>query len=820
MPELKVIWHIRLGIELSPMEGLKMIQSIAGIRFKGAAFSNQTTFEPFIFTNDQGKRQPKRICLAYGKNGSGKSTISRAIISASGSELPEIVSAELLDANGKSIVLSKEQANNVMVFNEDYTRRNVQLREDGLSTIVMFGGMGDLTIKIEEATTVYKKAQENEEIQAKVKRRYEDSSDVLSPKKYLNQIQTLLKGDANWAGREREIKGTKQNAPVGVDSYKQFVQSQPKQSKAELEKSYKEKLIGLQKARSGASTIETKVQTTFALNYDEATVISQLAAEIENPVLSEREQFLLTLAQAGKNDRLEEIKSTFSNDNVDICPFCLQKIDVKQKQFLIEGIAKVLSKAVDEHKNELRTLTIPEISISFEPFSALNEKTIEQCKSKLELLNTAIQESNQRVEEKIQNVYTPIVKINFGIKPRYDDFIAAMKALEQSRIEYNKKISNTTPLVTELAQINASLAYYEIIDAYTTFLKQDKEYKMETEKWNALSELTGAAKDELDRLEATKKNIKVARDVINDSLQYVFFSPNRLSIEIENDVYTLRSNGKNVKPANVSVGERNIISLCYFFASIMMNREPDKAYSEEFLIVIDDPISSFDLENRVGIMSFLKSQLSKYLCGNDNSKLLLMTHDLPSFFDFEKMIGEIMKSFKNGNGSDNGYNLCELTYQNLLDFKYKKRHEYTTLIEDIYRYANGDVSDIEPVIGNMMRRALEAFSTFEYKKGIEDISLDHDILSSMGNSEYEKYFENLMYRLILNGASHNEESVRSLTDINFYDVISTEEKQRTAKDILCLINALNSKHLKAHLSAISGAIESVDKWCENIKAPA
>ena len=117
-----------------------------------------------------------------------------------------------------------------------------------------------------------------------------------------------------------------------------------------------------------------------------------------------------------------------------------------------------------------------------------------------------------------------------------------------------------------------------------------------------------------------------------------------------------------------------------------------------------------------------------------------------------------------------------------MDFKYKKRHEYTTLIEDIYRYAIGDVREIEPVIGNMMRRALEAFSTFEYKKGIEDISLDRDILSSMGNSEYEKYFENLMYRLILNGASHNEESARSLTDINFYDVISTEEKQRTAKD--------------------------------------
>ena len=526
-----------------------MIQSIAGIRFKGAAFSNQTTFEPFIFTNDQGKRQPKRSCLAYGKNGSGKSTISRAIIRASGSELPEIVSAELLDSDGKPIVLSEEQANNVVVFNEDYTRRNVQLREDGLSTIVMFGGMGDLTIKIEEATTAYKKAQENEDIQEKIKKRYEDSSDVLSPKKYLNQIQSSLKGDANWAGREREIKGTKQNAPVGTDAYKQFVQSQPKRSKAELEKSYSEKLVELQKARSGASKIETKVQTSFDLSYDENenTVIRQLAAEIENPELSEREQFLLTLAQKGKHERLEEIKSTFSNDEIDTCPFCLQKIDSMQKQFLIDGITKVLSKAVEEHKKVLRALKMQEITINFEPFSALNDKAIEQCKNKLELLNAAIQESNQRVEEKSLNVYTPISNVNFGIKSKCDGFIAAMKALEQSRIEYNRKISDTEPLVTELTQINAAIAYYEITDAHTTYLKQDKEYKVETAKWEVLSGITATAKSDLDKLEAAKKNIKVARDVINDSLQYVFFSPNRLSIEIENDVYILKSNGKKRK---------------------------------------------------------------------------------------------------------------------------------------------------------------------------------------------------------------------------------------------------------------------------------
>ena len=41
----------------------------------------------------------------------------------------------------------------------------------------------------------------------------------------------------------------------------------------------------------------------------------------------------------------------------------------------------------------------------------------------------------------------------------------------------------------------------------------------------------------------------------------------------------------------------------------MQNKEPSKAYEDEYLIVIDDPISSFDFENKVGIMSFLNYQL-------------------------------------------------------------------------------------------------------------------------------------------------------------------------------------------------------------------
>ena len=49
-----------------------------------------------------------------------------------------------------------------------------------------------------------------------------------------------------------------------------------------------------------------------------------------------------------------------------------------------------------------------------------------------------------------------------------------------------------------------------------------------------------------------------------------------------------------------------------------------------------------------------------------------------------------------------------------------------------------------------MRQMLEAFSTFQYKKGFDDISTDQSILALLPEDVYKTYFENLMYRLILN----------------------------------------------------------------------
>ena len=145
-------------------------------------------------------------------------------------------------------------------------------------------------------------------------------------------------------------------------------------------------------------------------------------------------------------------------------------------------------------------------------------------------------------------------------------------------------------------------------------------------------------------------------------------------------------------------------------------------------------------------------------------------------------------------------------------FKYKKRQEYTELIKLIYKYGCGNAGEYDIIIGNIMRQALEAFATFEFKKGIEAVSTDEIILAKMCN-EHKSYFKNLMYRIVLNNGSHREEQTRSM-EIDFLSVISEAEKRRTAKEIICFIYLLNKTHLLAHLGDVS---ITIDKWCEEIK---
>lgn len=135
---------------------------------------------------------------------------------------------------------------------------------------------------------------------------------------------------------------------------------------------------------------------------------------------------------------------------------------------------------------------------------------------------------------------------------------------------------------------------------------------METEKENEANlKKVKKLKEEISLKQASLANVEIALDLINSYLQYIFYDKSRIYLVASENTYKIMSRGQPVKPSSLSVGEKNIISLCYFFSTLFKNQNIENLFKNESLLVLDDPLSSFDFENKVGVYSFLRYILNE-----------------------------------------------------------------------------------------------------------------------------------------------------------------------------------------------------------------
>lgn len=792
-----------------------MIEDIASIKIKGGIFETETDLPIF----EKEKTQKPNFSLIYGKNGSGKSTISRGFRKITGDEELQIESMELLDADGSTIEVCEEEKNNTYVFNEEFIEDNIKIEDDGLSAIVVMGAVKDVDDNIKQIQPTYEKSLSEAQAQKEVFNKYSDSDNNLCPEYYINKMQEALKGDNSWASRDAKIRNNKTNSKVRRNTYTQFVELHPTKSRDELVLVYDATMKKLEAAKSGSKRIETVVPTLETFEDTENDIVNLLKEKIEKPVLSEREKSLFHILQDDNgNQKLTNIKNHFTGPQKITCPFCFQDVDEKYADDLVQSIEKILSKKVEEHQGKLLKARLSIFEVNLVAFNELSPEKVKECETKIGVLNSSIEQVNELINQKIENVYKPILNEGFCLKNKYDECVASLEELEEARKSFNEKTTATKPLIKELTNVNNEIAYYDLKELYEKYQKQIAEKKTEEEKSNKLNQTANDLRKKIEVLEQEKKNARIAMKAINDDLAYIFFSKTRLRIDYDHDKYVLYSHERLVEPGNVSVGERNAIGLCYFFNRIMENKDEEKVFNSKYLLVIDDPVSSFDMENRIGILSYLKYKLGQYLKGNDKSKFLLFTHDMQTFYDMRHFVLELLSS-KYKNGASKYVRDWELKNKSVDKIDIQKRNEYTALLGTVFDYADAEEIDTQysVSIGNVMRKVMEAFGTFVYKKGMAQLSTDESIMANL-SKEDQAYYENLMYRLVLNTGSHMEEKVKTIDDMNFFDYISDADKRRTARDVICFLYKINPLHVKAHLQGKENAVEKIEMWCEAISA--
>lgn len=791
-----------------------MLKDISIIDIQGGRFITATKLPILKSTNSSFAK----VSILYGRNGSGKSTIAKAFRKIKGEAITTHTHTEVLNNEAQPVTLSDEDRARIFVFDEDFVTNNVRIEGRGLGSIVMLGEQADLTAQIEQAEIELAKAEKKFKMSADLLQEYQTETNPKAPKFYNKKIYKVLQNDEGWAGRERKIQSARKNSSVNDETYKKIVALHPHKSKSELFRDFDDKMKKLEIAKSGAAKIDKVVPTipeTYK-RYSVAFANSLIKEKIEKPELSKREQYLLSMIEDGMTDELEKIKNTISNEQISMCPYCLQEINKNYRNTLISEINKVLTDKVKNHQKQLQDQKISELILDISHCEVLSSH--KNCIDLIMEINRIITTNNTILQSKIDDPFSQISDNKlYEIDKLKTDLKITLDKLEDERQLYNNNAANTQLIIDELLLINNDIAYYEIIDLAEQLEKQNLEMLDIQSEHNIILANREEKKQILIDLNARRERIDIAIDVINNSLKYIFFDEQRLAIVCEENLYKILSNGQPVEPKNISVGERNIIGLCYFFASILTGKNKNTAYNEEYIIVIDDPISSYDFENKVGIMSFLKYKLCQFLNGNENSKAVIMTHDLLTLFDLEKICKELNDNWIQIFGRSYKANIWELKQCSLNKFNIDCRYEYTELINLIYEYGNGGAAEHNMSIGNIMRQVLEAFTTFEYKKRIDNVSTDDNIINNL-NDEYKIYFKNLMYRLVLNNGSHRKEQVQSM-DFDFFSVISESEKRRTAKEIICFMYLLNEKHILSHLGGItnSDVSNTINNWCNEIE---
>ena len=783
-----------------------MTESIMSLKISGRCFPSATKLKCFT-------KNESRISVIYGKNGSGKSTISKSLCN-----IESDLSCSLLDQNDKPLSINQ---NNIFIFNEDYINDKIAIQNDGLSAVILFGEQVGIDKQIEEKNAKLEDYQRLIDDQESIKTELENVKNSNSYQYKLNDLKNKLKSSDNWVEREFFIYGKRHNISTKLLA-QIFEEPVISKNKEDAFKHFQEikSIIGTESREKISDTMKSlAVEKNFFQN------ITQLLAEkIEKPVLNNRDKRIIEIYSQKGTRYINEVKSTFEKDDQDICPYCFRPINSEEKSAILLAIEKILSEDAKNHQSKLEKYnkSIKEmideldkiINIS-DNFKKIYIKEYEAIESQYRIVTSLLCQYSQSIEDKINSLYTPISFSNNSIMLEIKKLNDAISCLEEKRKMYNQQIEEVDKSKKKASDWNREIAYWEFSKDYDEYQEAYNNYQNCCDQKTVYLAELDRLKKEIANLNSKNKDVVIAKDMINKALSYVFFSKNRLELNVdaESGKYYLMSNGIKVTPDKVSTGERNIIALCYFFTQMLDNHNSTDKFKDEYFIVIDDPISSFDRENQVGVITYLKYQLSEILYGNINSKILLLSHDLSTVYDLEKAGEEIGEQFNKKNFVEN----YELNNRRIDNTKHidLKRNEYSLLMREIYKYAKGDKSLLSDLtIGNSMRRLLEAYGTFVYKKGVASLTTNEEILNLCEN--HKDFFKNYMYRLVLNGESHFAEKVRSLKDTSFFESYTSDQLKDTAQKIICYLYLINPLHVKEHLydvgNSLGDYITVIERW--------
>ena len=347
-------------------------------------------------------------------------------------------------------------------------------------------------------------------------------------------------------------------------------------------------------------------------------------------------------------------------------------------------------------------------------------------------------------------------------------------------------------------------------------LKNDEEIQMEISNINSNSkqikeseECITENNDWITKLKTNSSNLKQFSEIVNKRFETldinIELEPN---IEIKSYRVLHRVTKEKLKLVDLSEGEKRLIGFLHFYYNLFMIADSEMKENIEY-IIIDDPITSLDTENRYHLTKIINQfiELSKSV----NKQVFVFTH---SSFDFHNF------AFKGKNNTkETSYWYIEkidgISKVNKLSKEELSNYSdyYRTVFNEVMSFAikgKSKVNKIDNYIkyANKVRFILESHARSHYK--IEYATAASAIELSKYYDIPNESIEDLKESLdIINSLSHGI----SFID-NHYNDLSVTEVHEAIRKVIGIIYNKDKQHVSAICSGVLNKEnkEELQKW--------
>lgn len=691
-------------------------------------------------------REFKRLNILYGRNYSGKTTLSRIFRSYEVHSFPEnyqYPSFSLTTDSGEVLNATKITSDNldIRVYNKDFIKGNLSFLEDhGEGDIKTFAVMGSDNQQLEEKIKDEERKIGSEESESGLAYRkslkYKAMNSAKSDENEHNSsLEKKLKDHANNVIKKNRTYG---NATYNITKIKSDIANIKLCSTALLSDDDVSKLISEVKEDTlDEITVKPGYSPKSEYLYEKAKELVGRVIEPTSPI-----EYLLNepSLQAWVKDGIAHHR-----DKRESCGFCNQALPVDLWEKLdnhfnkdSEGLDAEIGKLIGSIKDEMSVLTNI-LGITKDSFYSSEKTLFESCKQDFDQALIDYKKQLSEIMGELTRRKNDIFS-EFEIAPLVNDGSVLVDSINKisKLIELNNKKTKT--LESDRVKAIDKLR----IDDVARFIRdigldgedqKSKELALASskaeEEYKHVEEQIDEINRSIEQLKIQQNDEKKGADQVNNYLNH-FFGHNGLRLQADEvsggSTFKFQIMRGDERAYNLSEGECSLISFCYFMAKL----EDTKSKGKDLIVYIDDPISSLDSNHIFFVFSLIESVLAKPLKNEDGSnryryeQLFISTHNLDFFKYLKRLSHPNKREVVNGKSvkiPDSEYFLiegCEDGSRIRLMPDYLKNYttEFNYLFHQIYlckdaENAEGNYEKFYS-FGNNLRKFLEAFLFYRY----------------------------------------------------------------------------------------------------------